>query len=308
MRYAARHHPERVLRMLRLVVTERSLDQCAARSCRATDQQIIQNQTVGPGSVWGHLALLLNVLPRRQAAGVCQSSGPGGGEPPARRVVRVRLIGAEPTRLEQLEAAVRAAAQEVAAEIVPAVLHVQSQPTAAIEAVQLVALIRHLRPRLVYMLPVEFEAKEFALEHLEGEGDEDWLMSLPEVGGLIRRWRRHDGQAVALSVAVVADGVVLVTTEDMPWGERFVDEVDALLPAIALARDGAAVEERARLKRRIAGKVADLIADHRFTAGRAGHGKRLVLARSLFAGLSDDELEELVTEAENAYWLKTGRS
>ena len=47
-----------------------------------------------------------------------------------------------------------------------------------------------------------------ALEHLEGEGDEDWLRSLPEVEGLIRRWHRYDGQAVALSVTVVADGVV----------------------------------------------------------------------------------------------------
>ena len=113
---------------------------------------------------------------------------------------------------------------------------------------------------------------------------------------------------MALSVAVVADGVVLTTTEDMPWGERFVEQVDALLPAIALARDGAAVEAREGLKRRIAGKVADLVADPRFSAGRAGHGKRLVLARSLFASLSDDELDELVTEAESAWWLKTGRS
>ena len=220
----------------------------------------------------------------------------------------MKLVGAVPTQLERLEAEVRAAAVEVGAVIVPTVLQVQSQPAAAVEADQLVTLIRRLRPRLVYMLAIAFEAEAFTLEHLEGEGDEDWLLSLPEVEGLIRRWRRYDGQAVALSVAVVADGVVLVTTEDMPWGERFVDEVDARLPAIAVARDGAAVEERARLKRRIAGKVADLIADHRFTAGRAGHGKRLVLARSLFAGLSDDELEELVTEAENAYWLKTGRS
>jgi hypothetical protein len=33
-----------------------------------------------------------------------------------------------------------------------------------------------------------------------------------------------------------------------------------------------------------------------------------VLARSLFSDLDDDELEELVTEAEDAYWLKTGKS
>lgn len=133
-------------------------------------------------------------------------------------------------------------------------------------------------------------------------------MSLREVDALIRKWRRYDSQTVRLNIAVVADGVLHGTTEDTPWGEQFSAEIDALLPAIALARDGVAIEERAKLKKRIAGKVADLVANPRFSAGKAGHAKRLVLARSLFAGLEDDELEDLVTEAENAYWLKTGKS
>ena len=82
------------------------------------------------------------------------------------------------------------------------------------------------------------------------------------------------GQFVRLNIAVVADGVMLGMTEHMPCEEEFNSDVDALLPAIVLARDDVAFEESVKLKKRIA--------DPRFSAGKVFHSKRLVLARSLF--------------------------
>jgi hypothetical protein len=220
----------------------------------------------------------------------------------------MKVVGAAPNSLERIEKEVRDAATEVGAMIVPTFLRVEAPLAAAIEADQFAALIRFLKPRLVYMMPIAFAAEEDALSQLEDEGDEEWLLSLPEVAALIGKWRRYDDQMVRLTMAVVADGVMHGATEDMPWGEEFTAAVDALRPALARARDTDSAERQAMLKKRIAGKVADLVGDPRFSAGKAGHAKRLVLARSLFAGLDDAELEDLVTEAENAFWLKTGKS
>lgn len=54
--------------------------------------------------------------------------------------------------------------------------------------------------------------------------------------------------------------------------------------------------------------MADLVADARFSVGKVGHAKRLVLARSLFPIWKTASSREFVTEAENAYWLQTGKS
>jgi len=197
----------------------------------------------------------------------------------------MRVIGVEPEAVERIEAEVRRAAEEVGAMIIPTVLQVDAPLVAAVDAEKFPSLIRFLKPRLIYMSIVPFDAEEELVEQLDYDGNEDWLRPLPKADAFVRRWRRFDGQTCTVVLGLVAEGVLHGAVEHAFWAQSLPEAAQIVGNVLSEAEAKAQTSERDGLRKRIAGKVADLVADPRFSQGRVGRSKRVVLAKSLFLSL-----------------------
>ena len=85
----------------------------------------------------------------------------------------MKLVGAPPSSLEELETTIRKIATDVGAMIVPTVLRVEAPLVAFVEADAFAELIGFLRPRLIYMQSADFDVEEEVTAHFEGEAEEE---------------------------------------------------------------------------------------------------------------------------------------
>lgn len=219
----------------------------------------------------------------------------------------------ESVDLDRIATEVRAVAKECGALIVETVLSLETRhvPVAAVPATEFVSLIRHIRPRLVYLVVASFDAIEDAEVALDVDAES------PDEGSRAKefaaKWHDRNGQSSRLVIGVMCDGVVHGAIETVDWFDVFDSESVALKEELEEARaerEERDLEESEQAtaigqRNRIAPLVKKLIADPRFSASKVGVAKRTVLAQALFPDLDKETIRAIVEQAENEHWLAT---
>ena len=204
---------------------------------------------------------------------------------------------------------VRAAAAEAGSHVVKAVLSFNEAkiPVAGVDADDLAALIRAVRPRVVYCVSIPFDASEQVGTNLFGDDADDALLTRPRVKKLVAKWRPRDGQTAQVSAVVVIDGVMHGLLIEACWYADYEADVDALSEETDRLQTERGRQAEAEIKKRLDPFVIKLMADSRFFGPKVGRAKRLTLAEDLFPCESRQLLEQVVDLAENRHWLTVGR-
>lgn len=171
---------------------------------------------------------------------------------------------------------------------------------------EFISVFRHCRPRMLYVVADQFEARAALVAYLEiDEEDEEEFFGRPEARAMIKRVVHRDGELASLLASFVFDGVLHSVFEQTKWLDEFesrADELDTLL-----ANEGHQQEEH--VIKITAAKISEqakaLCAHVKFNDGRPSKEKRIYLARFLFPDLDRRELHDLVEEATNMDWLKS---
>ncbi|MBY3575420.1 hypothetical protein HFN65_31270 [Rhizobium laguerreae] len=211
----------------------------------------------------------------------------------------------ESTDLDRMAEEVRRAAEECGAMVLNSILASEHLAAVAVKGDTFPALIRHIRPRLIYMVLTKFDPiDEGAADFKEDELDR-------ALKKLADKWKARDGQSSRLILGLMADGVLHGIVETVSWFDDFEEEAEALTEAraeefrAAFERDQDA--ERARReteeKERWAPYVKKLTSDARFNAPKISAPKRMTLAESLFPDLDRTSLKKVVERATSQQWL-----
>jgi hypothetical protein len=209
--------------------------------------------------------------------------------------------------LDRIVTEVRAAAKECDALIVEAIASVDTGtvPVAAIVASRFPSLIKHVKPRLIYLVASPFDAGDETLAALEVEDDS--FLERSSIKKLISRWRYRNGQTCRVVLSVMCDGVMHGILEEADWLAEFEGEVQDLMEELEQAREDGERKLDAEEKKRLAPQVKRLMADPRFSAPKVGVAKRTALAEALFPDLDRTTLRAIVERAETDHWLATAR-
>ncbi|MEY2394093.1 MAG: hypothetical protein QOF94_438 [Acidobacteriaceae bacterium] len=216
---------------------------------------------------------------------------------------------ADDSYFENFAEHIKTVAEEVGALVVRELLDIPesaTMPQVALNLDEVVAVVRHTRPRLIYLVEscfdVEFEIAEVA-ESLgqdeKGGGDDD----NPALERLANKWRTQNGKPCFAFAAFMADGVLNRSIAHPAWREEFATELERIEED---ARNTLA-DERHTLSNRDSAEVrekAAVLANHAsFNAGRTSFEKRAFLAEKLFPGLDPGQLHAITQRAENLDWL-----
>gem|GEM_PF-2693045 len=211
----------------------------------------------------------------------------------------------ESADLDQIAKLIRDAAADNGAMILEVVLSAENVPAVGLPADKFPALIRHLKPRLIYMVLTQFDAREAVESHFEVE----------ELDGSLRKlaakWKSRDGQSAQLILGVIADGVLHGVIDTPDWFDEFEEEAEQLELDRAerqrAAFDRLQEDERNQRedneKKRLAPYVTKLVSDERFNAPKISAAKRLALAESMFPDLDKTSAKKAVDRAANELWL-----
>ena len=194
--------------------------------------------------------------------------------------------------------------------ILEVAISAENVPTVGLPADQFPTLIKHLKPRLIYMLLLSFDALDTVKSHFEVEELDDISRKFAE------KWMNRDGQSAQLVLGMMVDGVLHGLLETADWFDEFEEEAEQLEAARAerlrAKFDQIQQDERnqreAEEKKRLAPIVKKLLADPRFTTAKISAAKRLTLAETIFPELDRTTLKKSVDRASNEAWLsQTGK-
>lgn len=211
----------------------------------------------------------------------------------------------ESADLDRMAKEVRAAAEECGAMILENILASESLPAVAVDGDTFPSLVKHLKPRLIYMVLTTFDAKEDVAAHFEVEELDRDLKKLAT------KWKAKDGQSARLVLGLMADGVLHGIVETADWFDEFDIEADELAlarqqeqdDAFARLKEAEARDREAEEKKLLAPMVDKLLADPRFNAPKISVAKRLTLAGTLFPEQDRATLRKAVDRAVNEVWL-----
>ncbi|MDX0654715.1 hypothetical protein GOD34_29020 [Sinorhizobium medicae] len=211
----------------------------------------------------------------------------------------------ESADLDQIAKLVKDAAEESGTMILETALVSESLPGVAVSGDRFPALIKHLRPRLVYMLLTSFDAEAA----VEGHFEVDELDS--DLNKLAAKWRKRNGQTARLILGFMADGILHAIIETTVWFDEFEEEAEQLeanrAERLQADFDRRQEEERsqreAEEKKRLTPYVKKLVADERFNAPKISAAKRLALAETMFINLDRASTKKAVDRAVNELWL-----
>jgi hypothetical protein len=198
---------------------------------------------------------------------------------------------------------IRAAAHACGAMIVHSIINPENVATTRVDSADFPELIAHLRPRLVYLAPTQFDAHE--------EADEQVALGTASAKRFLEKWKAHKGQTCRMVIAVMADGVLHCVVETTDWLDDFEEEAEALAEAqrealnaeFERAQEAEARKAEAEEKKRLAPYIKKLAADPRFLAPKISAPKRLTLAEALFPDLDRTTIRKVVDRAVNEHWL-----
>jgi hypothetical protein len=174
----------------------------------------------------------------------------------------------------------------------------------------MLAVIRHVRPRVVYLIEscfdLESEVSDLSGEDEEDEEDVEDVESgerHPALERLVRKWRKQDGKPCVAFAGFVTDGILHTALARPDWRDEFADELDAIKDDIEIQLTSERENIRLRDSQEVREK-AELLANHpSFSAGRISFEKRLFLAQHLFSGLDPEQISAITRRAENLDWL-----
>ena len=216
----------------------------------------------------------------------------------------------ESVDLDRIATDIRAVAKECGALIVEAALPLETKaPVVAVASADFPDLIRHVRPKLVYLLVASFDAEEGTREVLEREDDNP--IELPRITKFSSKWRSRNGKTFRVAVGVMCEGILHWLVEDTDWFAEFETEAEALKQELDEAREEREEKSREQSERALAVErreqfaplIKQLIADPRFSGPKVGVAKRTVLAQTLFPDLDNGTIRAIVEQAENDHWL-----
>jgi hypothetical protein len=173
---------------------------------------------------------------------------------------------------------------------------------------ELVAAVRHIKPRLVYLsegsFELESETEELATDGDDAGDDEDERASSREaIEKLRKKWSKRNGEPCVVVAAIVADGVLLTAISRPAWRDVFDAEFEAIREESSSSEydDGFALSDRDRAEVR---EKAVVLAGHpSFNSGRTSFDKRVFLAETLFPDTKPKVLQAITRRAENIDWL-----
>lgn len=211
--------------------------------------------------------------------------------------------------VDAMIATVRTAAAEAGSHVLDVVLSLNDAkiPVAGIDADDLAALIRAVRPRVVYCTLIPFDAGEQVLADPFGDDADEDLLERPRVRKLVSKWRSRDGQTAQVSAVAVVDGVMHGLLVQPSWYDEYEAEIEEHGKETDRIRDERDRRTEAEAKKRLDPFVEKLIADPRFSGPKVGRAKRLALAEEMFPDEDRRALSEVVDLAESRHWLAAGR-
>ncbi|WP_426122481.1 hypothetical protein [Pararhizobium sp. PWRC1-1] len=211
----------------------------------------------------------------------------------------------ESADLDRMAQEVRKAAEECGAMILQSILASDHVPAVAVDGDTFPALVKHLKPRLIYMVRTTFDAGEDVMAHFEEDELDSGLMKLAA------EWTNRNGQSSRLILGLMADGVMHGIIETADWFDDFEEEAEelsgprqqAISDAFARLQEADARKREVDEKKRFAPIVKKLIADPRFDAPKISAAKRLRLAETIFPEEDRSTLKKAVDRAISELWL-----
>jgi hypothetical protein len=218
--------------------------------------------------------------------------------PPKTGVTGSNPVGQSPVRRQLTDAG---------ALIVNALLdipHRTSVPNVDLALDEMLAVIRHVRPRVVYLIESSFDLESEVFDSTGADEDDEAKSENGErhlaSEKLVRKWRKHDGKPCLAFAGFAADGVLHTAIARPDWRDDFDDELEITREEIEKQRE----EESDGLSNRDDQEVrekAELLLNHAsFNAGRISFEKRAFLAEHLFPG----RIGAITRRAESLDWLK----
>lgn len=216
----------------------------------------------------------------------------------------------KPDDFDRFAESIKAAATDTGALIVNALLDVPERPAVphvGLAPDEMLAVIRHVRPRVVYLVESCFELESEIFdadgEDQDDEEEPDNSERHPALEKLVRKWRKHDGKPCLVFASFASDGIVHTAIARPDWRDDFDNELEIIRDEIESQRD----DERVGLSKRDSQEVrdkAEILANHTsFNAGRISFEKRAFLAEHLFPGLDPERISAITRRAENLDWL-----
>jgi len=127
--------------------------------------------------------------------------------------------------------AIRAQAAKVGAKIIAPLLMEPEKAGGAlsvlVDGAQMLDLIEHLKPKVVFVAEVSFDALTEVLLELDDEDlDVDELERDKRVKPLLKRWRERDGESCRVVVGFLVEGAFYHMMEQAAWLEEFESEAE----------------------------------------------------------------------------------
>jgi len=200
---------------------------------------------------------------------------------------------------------VKEAAAECGALLLEAVLPIEGRGgfIAVVAGSDFPKLIRHAKPKIVYLITTSFDAAE---ELMEGFEDDD-VAAHPQAKRIIATWSSRNGQISRMASVLVCDGILHRAIEQTDWVEEFEGEVEQFANDMIEKAEIDAVELQAANEKTVATKAKQLMADPRFSGPKASIAKRTALAEELFRDIDKQTIRAIVDRAINDHWLATGK-
>lgn len=216
----------------------------------------------------------------------------------------------EPNDFDRFAEIIKATATEAGALIINALLDVPDRPIVPNVDLGLEAMLKvmkHVRPRLVYLVEGSFDLEgELSDVTEEDEDDENEIEKAaihPALEKLVRKWRKYDGKPCFAVAGFVTDGVLHTAIARPNWREDFSDELDVIKDDIGSQLVSERENTRLRDSQEVREKAALLASHPSFNAGRISFEKRLFLAQHLFVDLDPEQISAITRRAENLDWL-----
>jgi len=134
----------------------------------------------------------------------------------------------------------------------------------AVNGDQFPSLIRHIKPKIVYLSVTAFDASD----ELMGSLDNEDFFENPHAKKLIASWRFRDGQTCRAVLAAMQDSTIHGIIEATDWLKEFEEQAESLSSELQLLDKESEKQLEAEGQKKITIKVRQLMADPRFSASK----------------------------------------
>ncbi len=179
---------------------------------------------------------------------------------------------------------------------------------------ELVDLIQHIKPKVVFFFCPHFSASQEAMEFLvpeaDDEGDNEFELDRRKqiendlkFKSLVKRYRQFRGEFSFLLSSFIDNQIAFYSYDAAPWFQEFWQDLDQYKQRLNDERLERFEDENLQETKAIESAVTQLLNDPRFVAPRTSRAKRLYLAENLFPEMFESQRQKVVERAELKLWL-----